>query len=432
MPSVREIEARITGLRDGGSRFSTERMENFARALGNPQDAFRSVHIAGTNGKGSTCALTESILRAHGFKTGMFTSPHLLKINERVQVDRRSISDADFCSEFAELDRVALEVSARNPSMAPTFFEYTAALAFSHFRRERVGWGVIEVGLGGRLDATNVVSPKICAITSIGFDHMQYLGDTLEKIAAEKAGIIKPGVPTVCGAMPDEAFETIAKTARKKGAPLFRLDDIFTRNPQFDTSLGGLYQKRNAALAFLICKTLGDMGEIEFSEAAARDALLGVRWDARWQEFRLSNGARLILDCSHNAEGAAELEKNLEILAGECGGRKPAVAVGVLGRERATPLLKAISKYAGRIIFLKPNEPRALDFWELEECLPERRPPFSNSEVDALFPRPGFCAEAAPGDTIVCTGSCYLAGEILARLTAAKRDNLQDRLPAPK
>ncbi|MBR6388652.1 MAG: bifunctional folylpolyglutamate synthase/dihydrofolate synthase [Opitutales bacterium] len=432
MKTVGEIQERIYALRGGGSKFSTEPMEALAAEIGNPQNGLKCAHIAGTNGKGSTAAFTEAILRAHGFSCGMYTSPHLLKINERVQINRENISDGDFVSEFEILDAAAKRLAKKSPSLAPTFFEYMTALAFQHFRRKKAQWCVFETGLGGRLDATNILRPKICAITSIGFDHMQYLGGTLAEIAAEKAGIIKENTPVVCGILPEEAMRVMEKTAKEKNAPLYKLEDYFTKDPQFDASMGAGYQRKNAALAFLICKILGDMGEIGFSEAAAKDAIFDTFWAARWQKIQLKNST-LILDCSHNAEGAAELAKNLDSLIAQSGGAKPVVACGILGAERAAPLLEAIAPRAKKIIFLEPKEDRALSFEELKECMPKNsKTQTQNSAVEELFPEKNSTSAAAAGETLVCTGSCYLAGEILARISGAERDGLQDILPSAK
>ena len=190
-----------------------------------------------------------------------------------------------------------------------------------------------------------------------------------------------------------------------------------------------LYQKKNAALAFLACKILGDLGEIEFSEAIAKDAILETFWAARWQKIPLKSGSTLILDCSHNAEGAAELDKNLTLLSEKNGGEKPVIACGILGKERAIPLLETISRHAKKIIFLKPNEDRALSFDELKECMPKNSGvKTENSSVQELFSESSIKSEYE-GKLVVCTGSCYLAGEVLARISGKNCDALQDILP---
>lgn len=427
MQSKIDIESRIVKLRAAGSKFSLEGMREFANALGNPQESLKILHIAGTNGKGSTSAFCEAILRAHGFKTGMFTSPHLLKINERIQINRCEISDEDFAKQFEILERATAKLTQNKSVQSPTFFEYMTAMAFNYFKEKSTDFAVFEVGMGGRLDSTNIANPQICAITSIALEHTQFLGDTIEKIAREKAGIIKQNTPVVCGIMPQEALLEIEKIAAQKNAPLYKLEDFYTRNPQFDTSFEASYQKTNAALAFLICKILAE-GKFDFSEAKAKDAIIGTKWAARWQKIKLKDGATLILDCSHNVEGAAELEKNLSNLLQKSGGKKPIIASGILGKDRALALLKVISKYAKKIVFLKPNEDRALSFEELKECLPPNHPDFQNAEICDIFSK-DFCSLSSESDCVICTGSCYLAGEVLARISASKRDNLQDILP---
>ena len=430
MPSQKqEIASRIIKLRAGGSKFSLDTMRKFADCLSNPQDSLNIIHIAGSNGKGSTSAFCEAILRAHGFKVGLFTSPHLIDINERIQIDRKNISDSDFVRIFKNLELAAEKLKRENPELSPTFFEYITAMALSYFKEQKVDFAVLEVGLGGRLDASNIVSPDICAITTISLEHTQYLGDTLVKIAREKAGIIKQNTPVVCGILPGEAQLEIEKIAREKNAPLYRLEDYYTKSPQFDTSCEADYQKRNAALAFLICKVLSrGKKSFEFSEARARDALLETTWDARWQNINLPNGKKLILDCSHNAECAAELEKNLAFLLQKSGGKKPLIVAGVLGKDRALPLLKVISNYAEKIAFVEVSEDRALSLQELESCLPKEHPQVIFSSVKEIF---GSCDSplVSESECVVCTGSCYLAGEVLATLKNLRRDDLQDILP---
>lgn len=430
MPSQKqEIASRIIKLRAGGSKFSLDTMRKFADCLGNPQDSLNIIHIAGSNGKGSTSAFCEAILREHGFRVGLFTSPHLIDINERIQIDRKNISDSDFVRIFKNLELAAEKLKRENPELSPTFFEYITAMALSYFKEKKVDFAVLEVGLGGRLDASNIVSPDICAITTIALEHTQYLGDTLAKIAREKAGIIKQNTPLVCGILPIEAQVEIEKIAREKNAPLYRLEDYYTKSPQFDTSFEADYQKKNAALAFLICEVLSrGKKSFEFSEAKARDALLKTTWDARWQNINLPNGKRLILDCSHNIECAAELEKNLALLLQKSGGKKPLIVAGILGKERAIPLLKVISNYAEKIAFVEVNEDRALSLEELESCLPKEHPQVIFSSVGEIFSNSNSQL-ISESEYVVCTGSCYLAGEVLATLKNSKRDDLQDILP---
>lgn len=194
--------------------------EALLEELGNPQESFAALHIAGTNGKGSVCAMLDSTLRAAGYRTGLYTSPHLIRFNERIRVNGREISDDEIRELLETVDAAAARVVASGKSRDATFFEFTTAMAFLYFQRMKIQVAVLETGMGGRLDATNVVTPALSIITTIGLDHMAYLGNTIEKIAAEKAGIIKPGRPVVCGPLKPEALQVIRETAQSRGAPL--------------------------------------------------------------------------------------------------------------------------------------------------------------------------------------------------------------------
>jgi dihydrofolate synthase / folylpolyglutamate synthase len=199
-----------------GMKLGLDPMRELARALGNPQDGLRFIHIAGTNGKGSTAAFCESCLRASGFRVGLYTSPHLVSVRERIQIDRQLISEDDFALGM-ETVRLAIE-GMEDP--ATTYFEITTALALWYFAREKVDWVVWETGLGGRLDATNIVTPEVCIITNIGLDHQQYLGSSLQEIAQEKAGIIKFGIPVVSAVEKGEAADVIRQRAKSEHAML--------------------------------------------------------------------------------------------------------------------------------------------------------------------------------------------------------------------
>src|SRR5271170_1782734 len=199
-----------------GMKLGLESMRELARALGDPQESLRFIHLAGTNGKGSTAAFCESCLRASGYCVGLYTSPHLVSVRERIQIDRRPISEADFAEGMTVVRRAVVE----HKDHEATFFEMMTALALWYFAREKVDWVVWATGLGGRLDATNIVRPEVCIITNIGLDHQQYLGNTLREIAAEKAAIIKPGVPVVSAVEPGEAAEVIVGRAGAVGSAL--------------------------------------------------------------------------------------------------------------------------------------------------------------------------------------------------------------------
>lgn len=417
----------LFSLKAGGVKFGIDRMGALAAALGHPQRSFPCVHLAGTNGKGSVTAMLDAIFHAAGWHTGMYTSPHLVSLGERVQVDRRPLTDAQIVAFTEELRPHAAAIAATDRDMQPTFFEFMTAMALLHFQRSAVDVGLIEVGLGGRLDATNVVAPEICAITSIGLDHQEFLGDTLELIAAEKGGIIKPGVPVVLGRMPAEAQRTIERLAAERGSPAFSVEREFGADLSNypTTNLECAYQRWNAATATLVARHLAPRWRLT-SEVIAR-GLQQVNWPGRWQRLRVG-GRTVILDASHNAEGAAVLDENLARLAASTG-RAPVVVTGALGERRARALMPVVAKHAREIHLVIPQQERASSFDLLEQALPEAvRPHTHRASVEGVFPGPGHCSVGGPHDTIVVTGSLYLLGEVIQRLQPDRPAgiNLQD------
>lgn len=405
---------RLYALKPVGRAFGLDRMQALTAGMGHPERGSPCVHVAGTNGKGSVSAMIEAILHAAGWRTGLYTSPHLVHLGERVQVDRVRLTEDEIVGYAAEIDQAGTRPGA-DPALAPTFFEYLTAMAFLQFARKGCDIAVIEVGLGGRLDATNVVLPEVSVITSIAMDHCEILGDSIEKIAAEKAGIIKPGRPVVLGRVPAAAERVIRSIAAERGAPLVSVAEEFgddvERYPS--TNLEGDYQRWNAATATLVGRLLGDRWRLT-PQVIAR-GLARVDWPGRWQRTRVG-GRLLILDASHNPEGAAVLDSNLSRLTRETG-RAPLVVTGVLGMVRARPLIEAIARHAGEIHLVVPNQPRACTHAELESLVPAGfGGALRRSEVAALFPAPGVCAAGGPEDVVVVTGSIYLLGEVLRRL----------------
>jgi len=409
----------LTGLRNLGSRLGVDRMRLLSARIGHPERAQPCFHIAGTNGKGSTSAMIEAIQRAHGRRTGLYTSPHLVQIGERIQVDRSPLSDAAVVA-LAERLRPHYEaIRAADVENAPTFFELITAAALLEFAERKVDVAVLETGLGGRLDATNVCAPEVCVITSIGLDHQEYLGPTLAAIAAEKAGILKPGVPCVVGDIPPEAEAVIVARAREVGAPLHFVRVRFAAGLP-ETNLAGAHQRRNAGAALLACELAT---RLPVDDAKARAALGSVEWAGRWQEFRLADGRRLIVDGSHNEEGIRAVAPLLAALP------SPTVIVGALGLDRARPLVAAAAKSAGKLVLVRPDNERACSVEELAALVPaDFRGEVRHASVAELFPAPATCV--AEGEAIVVLGSLYLVGEVLARLRGqGLPDAWQDRLP---
>ena len=430
--SLARAEDFIYALRNAGSKYSLDRMVSMAEALGSPHLRYPVVHVAGTNGKGSVCAMLEAIIRASGAKVGMFTSPHLVYLGERVQINRNPIPKPELASEIWNLKNLADKKFGNiEGGKYPSFFEFMTLVAFEYFAEKNVDAAVVEVGLGGRIDSTNIVLPDVSVITSIGLDHTALLGNTLEMIAREKAGIIKESVPIVCGFIPDGAMKVIEAVAKERGSKLYKASEYFPADDSIPfTNLSGMYQRRNAATALLAARVLMKGKSpvfLKISEASARAALGNVSWAARWEERKLPNGARIILDSSHNEEGARALEENLSALASK--GIRPTIALGVLGKERAVPILSVAAKYAKELVFLVPSQPRALSHAELRECMPQmsHNVKIYNSCVEEFYRCGGYEKFVSPTDTLVSTGSIYLAGEVIAALDRMVPDMLQDR-----
>jgi dihydrofolate synthase/folylpolyglutamate synthase len=291
--------------------------------LGNPHRELKCIHVAGTNGKGSVCAMIESVLRASGFKTGLYTSPHLFRFNERFRINGRDIPDAELEPLIADVETAAKNLTTR----PPTFFEISTAMAFEYFKREKVDYAVIETGMGGRWDATNVIQPVLSVITRIDLDHQEYLGSEIEKIAAEKAGIIKSGAPVICGPMPVEAEAVIYKEALEKKVPILGSDEaVFfqclekRRDDQLlnieasghDYSsvrlpLAGAFQLENCGIAVA---ALEDLADIEGFRLQMKRGLEAVKWPGRFQ--LLQKKPPVLYDGAHNPSGARALFQTLE------------------------------------------------------------------------------------------------------------------------
>jgi dihydrofolate synthase/folylpolyglutamate synthase len=412
------VAARLFGRKAEGSRFGIDRMRLLAAALGHPERAVPCLHVAGTNGKGSVSAMLDAILRAAGWRTGLYTSPHLVHLGERVQVDRHPLTEDEIIAYGAELEPVAARLGATDSGDTPAFFELMTAMAFLQFSRKACDVSVIEVGLGGRLDATSVVTPEVAVITSIAMDHCEILGDSLGQIAAEKAGIIKPGRPLVVGRVPREAEAVIARIAAERGAPVRWVRQVYGDDlaayPR--TSLEGDYQRWNAATATLAAEALDARWRL--SPGVVHAGLAAVDWPGRWQRVR-AGGRLVILDSSHNPEGAAVLSSNLARLVAETG-RRPVVITGILGSVRARPLLAAIAEHAAEIVLVPPDQPRACTVEELRELIPAAfSGPVRAGRVDTLFPEGGACDAGPPDGVVVVTGSLYLLGEVLTRFRPA-------------
>jgi dihydrofolate synthase/folylpolyglutamate synthase len=379
-------------------------MLKFVHLLGNPHQNYPIIHVAGTNGKGSVCAMLDSIYRTNGYKVGLFSSPHLVELGERIRINGENISEQEIESWVEKLRPVAQRMEKEGCEEHPTFFEFMTAIAFLNFQKNKVDLAIIETGLGGRLDSTNVVTPKLSIITTISKDHCAILGNTLEAIAREKAGIIKNKVPVLIGSLPNSATSVIENIAKEKNATLSQIDKV--KDKSFpSTNLKGSYQRQNASLALQASKLLKD--EIAIKEELCIEALQKVEMIGRWQIIDAS--PQIILDACHNAAGATCLQENLETLD-----EKPEIWVGILGEDRAPEIMDVVQSNAQSIKLFEVNQPRACSFSFLRSLIPKS---FEGPILDSnLKEAKSDLTHSDKNKTILVTGSIYLIGDILSIL----------------
>ena len=397
----------LYGLQMFGANFGLENTRRLAALTGNPQEKLRFIHVAGTNGKGSTCAMLESIYRAAGLRVGLFTSPHLVCFRERIQINRQLIPEAD-------LVRLVEELRAANQEQEATLFEFATVVALKYFAEQKCALVIWETGLGGRLDATNIVAPLASVITNIGLDHTQWLGDTLEKIAAEKAGIIKPGVPVITATSAPEALTVIENVARANHSPLTKVAEPSAFNLQPSTALIGDHQKLNAALALATVEVL--QKQIPVSSTSLRAGLAAVDWPGRLQLITRANDQKILLDGAHNADGAKVLRAALASHFRQA----PLVFIfGALADKNWPDICKILAPLAAKIFTVPVASGRTADARELAAAFRLANPAAQivacDSFEDALI---------ASNDKpfVVITGSLYLVGEALERLGLAPGD----------
>jgi dihydrofolate synthase / folylpolyglutamate synthase len=420
----------LYGLRLFGAKFGLENTFQLAALAGHPQNRLRFIHVAGTNGKGSTCAMLESIYRAAGQRVGLFTSPHLVSFRERIQVNRRWIGEDDVVRLVTELRQhcgtgitPVSNLILKNEKSAdgdrrdacPTFFEFVTVMALKFFAEQHCDLVIWETGLGGRLDATNIVTPLASIITNIQFDHQQWLGDTLARIAAEKAGIIKPGVPVITATDEPEALKVIEETARKQSSPLVMVDgrDAALRRPDSAArcpylSLAGEHQQWNAALALATVEVL--QNRIPVAEEKIRAGLAGVNWPGRLQLVTRVSGQKILLDGAHNPAGAKVLR---EALGKNFPAARRTLVLGVLQDKDWQPICEILAPLAARIHTVPVASERSANPQELAEACRKINP---SAEI-AACPSLGDALDKSAGDEfVVITGSLYLVGEALERL----------------
>lgn len=416
----------LYSLKHQGAKYGIDRMRLLVDALGHPERTFPIIHIAGTNGKGSTCALLEALYRANGYTTGLYSSPHLIHLGERVQVNRECLAATDITAYTRQLRPIAQALGANNPDDHPSFFEFMTAMALLRFAEAKVDIAFVETGLGGRLDATNIVDPELSIITSVSLDHMEQLGETIEQICVEKAGIIKPGKPVLIGQLGAEAEAVVRRIAQQKGCPVYALRERFTQTDALPkTNLAGVFQRWNAATAVHATEILNERFPMTTS---ITPVLQTIDWPGRWDTIQLGDKT-LILDATHNPEGANMLNENLQAMIAQTQ-QKPIIIVGTLGEFRARSVLKVASRYARELHLVMPDQSRATPTDILASSLPaENTAPVYHRQLNDLFPAVGVCRPGQAGDHIVVTGSLYLIGEVLEQLrgTGPGDGRLQDK-----
>lgn len=333
----------LSSLEKLGMNLGLERIEMLLSKLGDPHLKFKSIHVAGTNGKGSTCAIIASILKAAGFKVGLYTSPHLLDYTERIKINGNNIPKKEFIRGLTLVKKLS--------TYQPTVFEVLTAVAFWYFAKKKIDYAVVEVGLGGRLDATNVIIPLVSVITNIELEHTEILGDTLEKIAAEKAAIIKKGVPVVTEEKKQGVLRIIREKAEEIGSELIREKRIENREWR-NVALIGKYQQENAACAVAAIKAAG----IRVTSNEIREGLRGVKWPGRFQVF--SRRPLVIVDGAHNPAGIKALVSTLK---GNFT-NKFTIIFGCQKTKASDEMLRNLSKIANHLIITRSSHQQAADF----------------------------------------------------------------------
>lgn len=420
--SYNECLQHMFGLGRFGIILGLDTIRGILKNLGNPQDQFKSIHIAGTNGKGSIASYIGSILGHAGKSTGVYTSPHLIRFNERFAINNAHASDDDIVEAFLAVTK------ADTGERKATFFELATAMAFYLFARDGVEWGVIETGMGGRLDATNVLNPQACVISNISLEHTQYLGNTLEDITIEKGGIIKPGIPVVTGVNEALCLRTLEKIAKRESAPLYRYrrhfiarsypgeplfdyDGIHMKWPGMKTSLQGKHQIDNAALALAACELVssevtGNPDSPHIGEEQVRQGLLETWWPGRLEHIMES--PLVVLDGAHNLHAAENLANHLKK---EIGSRSLTLVLGILDDKPYEAMLKHLAPLAARIIFTRATINRSLP----PEILKTTAAPLTDADLKIVEAVPEAIRtaleNASESDVICVAGSLYVVGE---------------------
>ena len=418
-------------LQKHGIKLGLETMTALMGRLGMPQARYRTLHIAGTNGKGSTAAMAASVLQSAGYRVGLYTSPHLVEFRERIRVNGEMIAESQV-AQLTEHIRTSCQ-----PDLSPTFFEYTTAMALQHFAEARVDVAVLEVGLGGRFDATNVVTRMACAVTTIALDHQDHLGTTLSSIAFEKAGIIKQGVPVVLGRLDEEARRTIEQVAQERQAPVFRMDEDFCiegESPahfsyhglglQYDgltCALEGRHQLDNAACALALLEAAAPQG-ITVTAESVREGLRAVNWAGRLEI--VDHHPTILVDGAHNPAAARVLADYLADSLRSHPSRRVALVLGMMRDKDHRGFVEPLRGLVDEVVLTQADLPRSATAQELRAALVDLFP--SLHVAPSLSEAMTLAKQLAGSEDLVCvTGSLMLVGECQAWLRGCGLSSLR-------
>jgi dihydrofolate synthase/folylpolyglutamate synthase len=429
-----EILEQIYNLRGGVIDLRLDRMDRALALFDHPEKRFPSLHIAGTNGKGSTSAMLYSILSQAGYRTALYTSPHLVSFTERIRIGKDEITAEDVVGLAEELWR-----RTEAADVPLTFFEFVTAMAFIHFARQQVDVAVIEVGLGGRLDATNVITPLVSAITTVSKDHEAYLGPDELSIGREKGGIIKPGIPVVCGNVSPAVDELLRSIAREQAAPayflgvdfgfslknegLFDYTGLKRHYSNVELALRGRHQRVNASVALAALELVRDRFPV--SEEALRQGLRTVLWPGRLEV--MLERPTVILDGAHNPEGVRALVDEMNEFRQ---GRKIRLLFATMADKEWEIMLRELEKTADEVIFTRVKMERSANPDQLAQSLTESIP--HRAIDDSRIALQTLLSETGPEEIILVAGSLYLLGEVRPMLLDAQRKSTSDRTVTPR
>ncbi len=411
--NIEPILARLFALQKFGIKLGLQNITELLAFVGDPHKKLKTLHIAGSNGKGSVCSFLTSILMESGYKTGLYTSPHLVRFNERIKINGVEIEDTYIADFYLEVEPFIRDKN-------PTFFEVTTALALKYFADNNVDYAVIETGLGGRLDSTNILEPLASVITSISLEHTEYLGNTLREIALEKAGIIKRNTPVFIGELPQEAESAIMETAQNRGSDLYKLKDFIKGNSgsltlesngktciiSLSSPLKGGYQIKNAALASLTINKVFGFNDPSVIEKGLQKVLINTGFQGRYERY--NENPLVIFDAAHNIEG---IENLISVYAQE--GKRPEESVilfGVMRDKAYKEMLRMLKPYFGEFRFVTINYDRSATYQELNAAASE----LGINGIEEKSPAEYIKSFIREKDvrTLIVAGSIYVLGEI--------------------